>query len=280
MLKKIFSKKKVFTLAEGTSYSAVSDSNRKIAFTLAEVLITLGIIGVVAALTVPTLVSKYKEKATVTKLKKVNSVLSQAMTSVINEYGTIDTWNLAKSSEVIDKEEGSGAPISAIIDDTGMRLMLLRFGKYLKHEKLDPTWGDNIPVTNMQGVEITNQNWPAAMKLEDGTILMVGGIVAPSKCQKGSITEGGYCSSIVVWFPDRSGKRIEGINQFDFFVMKNRILPWGLPDDSSNPFDTNCDITNNYRRSGRGCTAWVLYNENMDYLHCNDLSWNGKKKCR
>ena len=28
------------------------------------------------------------------------------------------------------------------------------------------------------------------------------------------------------------------------------------------------------------CTVWVLYDENMDYLHCNDLSWTGKKTCK
>lgn len=39
------------------------------AFTLAEVLITLGIIGVVAAMTLPTLVQRYKEQETVTRVK-------------------------------------------------------------------------------------------------------------------------------------------------------------------------------------------------------------------
>lgn len=34
---------------------------KKIAFTLAEVLITLGIIGVVAAMTMPVLISNYRE---------------------------------------------------------------------------------------------------------------------------------------------------------------------------------------------------------------------------
>lgn len=33
------------------------------------------------------------------------------------------------------------------------------------------------------------------------------------------------------------------------------------------------------RITGGGCTAWVIFNENMDYLHCDDLSWNGKTKC-
>ncbi len=43
----------------------------KKAFTLAEVLITLGIIGVVAAMTLPSLVGNYKKKVTVTRLKKI-----------------------------------------------------------------------------------------------------------------------------------------------------------------------------------------------------------------
>lgn len=38
------------------------------AFTLAEVLITLGIIGIVAAMTIPTLINNYQKKITVTRL--------------------------------------------------------------------------------------------------------------------------------------------------------------------------------------------------------------------
>jgi prepilin-type N-terminal cleavage/methylation domain-containing protein len=49
------------------------------AFTLAEVLITLGIIGVVAAMTIPTLMAKINERQTVTRLKKAYSTLSNAM---------------------------------------------------------------------------------------------------------------------------------------------------------------------------------------------------------
>lgn len=49
---------------------------RKAAFTLAEVLITLGIIGVVAALTMPTLISNHQKKVLVTQLKKVVNMLN------------------------------------------------------------------------------------------------------------------------------------------------------------------------------------------------------------
>lgn len=63
---------------------------KKSAFTLAEVLITLGIIGVVAAMTIPTLLAKYQEKQTVTKLKQTYSILSQAIRSVQEDVGTPD----------------------------------------------------------------------------------------------------------------------------------------------------------------------------------------------
>ncbi len=57
------------------------------AFTLAEVLITLGIIGVVAALTIPTLISNYQKQEYVAKLKKTYSILTQAFLELTNEYG-------------------------------------------------------------------------------------------------------------------------------------------------------------------------------------------------
>lgn len=52
--------------------------NRNNGFTLAEVLITLGIIGVVVAMTIPTLISKYKHKEYETRFKKAYSMLAQA----------------------------------------------------------------------------------------------------------------------------------------------------------------------------------------------------------
>ena len=57
------------------------------AFTLAEVLITLGIIGVVAAITMPTLINNYQKKAAVTAAKKAYSTLSQAYTQLVNDNG-------------------------------------------------------------------------------------------------------------------------------------------------------------------------------------------------
>lgn len=51
----------------------------KKAFTLAEVLITLGIIGVVAAMTIPTLITQYNERVNLTKLKQTVNILHNGM---------------------------------------------------------------------------------------------------------------------------------------------------------------------------------------------------------
>ena len=64
----------------------------KKAFTLAEVLITLGIIGVVAAMTLPSLVGNYKKKVTVTRLKKFYSTMQQAIQLAEKDYGDIEYW--------------------------------------------------------------------------------------------------------------------------------------------------------------------------------------------
>ena len=57
------------------------------AFTLAEVLITLGIIGVVAALTIPTLISNHQKKVYVTQLKKSVNTLTNGFKLILADNG-------------------------------------------------------------------------------------------------------------------------------------------------------------------------------------------------
>lgn len=56
-------------------------------FTLAEVLITLGIVGVVSALTLPTLINNFRAKALETSFKKADAVLTRAMQTTMFEHG-------------------------------------------------------------------------------------------------------------------------------------------------------------------------------------------------
>ena len=61
-------------------------------FTLAEVLVTLGIIGVVAALTMPMLIDNYEKKKTVAILKKSYSELNQALMMAERDNGDISNY--------------------------------------------------------------------------------------------------------------------------------------------------------------------------------------------
>ena len=70
---------------------------KKLAFTLAETLITLGVIGVVAALTIPTLISKYNEMVTITELRKTYSELSQAIKLSETVNGDFREWEYSSS---------------------------------------------------------------------------------------------------------------------------------------------------------------------------------------
>ena len=79
-----------FNLAEGATHVFISNSLNKYAFTLAEVLVTLGIIGVVSAMTVPSLMQNYQRQSYVTQLHKVYNETNQALVQYINDSNAIN----------------------------------------------------------------------------------------------------------------------------------------------------------------------------------------------
>lgn len=74
------------------------------AFTLAEVLITIGIIGVVAALTIPSLIEKHQKKVFATKVKQNYAIVSNALISSVADNGAPNTWDYGNSKDI-----GSGS---------------------------------------------------------------------------------------------------------------------------------------------------------------------------
>ena len=60
-----------------------------LAFTLAEVLITLGVIGIIAALTLPSLIAKYQDEVLVNATKKAYSIIQNALVDAQADGGTI-----------------------------------------------------------------------------------------------------------------------------------------------------------------------------------------------
>ena len=92
-----------FTLAEDATHVDMSKGSRKSAFTLAEVLITLGIIGVVAAMTMPTLMNSTNGAQYKTAYKKALSVLSQAV--VLNV--ALDDYDLSQTTSTTTNDNAS-----------------------------------------------------------------------------------------------------------------------------------------------------------------------------
>ena len=65
-------------------------------FTLAETLITLAIIGVVAAITIPMIITKYQKQVTVEKLKKMYNNMNSIMQMAVNDNGDMSTWDFSE----------------------------------------------------------------------------------------------------------------------------------------------------------------------------------------
>jgi len=83
-------------------------SDKRCGFTLSEVLITLGVIGVVAALTIPVLINYAFEREAVSKLKKTYSMLAQAVSSWQNDNNCMGNSYACPEYDVTLENNGEG----------------------------------------------------------------------------------------------------------------------------------------------------------------------------
>ena len=74
-------------------------NNSKKAFTMAEILLVLGIIGVVAAISLPKLSDNVDEQALVAATRKINTELEDAHQSMVARYGEPDSWLKSKDTK-------------------------------------------------------------------------------------------------------------------------------------------------------------------------------------
>ena len=258
-----------FISEEYTTHVEISNKFRRCAFTLAEVLITLGVIGVVAALTMPSLIQKHKEKVIVSQLKKSYSTIQQAYLMTVNELGTPDQWAL-NDDLLTDNDD---------VDDTKNLLYYmkdyLKITKYCGGEALG-CWVDTYSLkgTLFQSHEYKKRYSKAV--LADGETILTFVLSPTCSGAYGSVKD--VCGICRIDVNGKKKPNQMGRDVFTFYIAKNRIVPAGSAEDTSNySFDRSCRDASSHE--GRGCTAWVIYNENMDYLHCDDLSWDGKKSC-
>ena len=92
---------------ESFTHVGISHNTRRIAFTLAEVLITLGIIGIVSAMTIPTLVKNYKKKVLLNKIKVAHSQIVNAINLYVAQNNCSNMhclFDVKKSSTEVSRE--------------------------------------------------------------------------------------------------------------------------------------------------------------------------------
>lgn len=236
---------------------------KKSAFTLAETLITLGIIGIVAAMTLPVLIQNHKQKETVARLKKFYSTLQQAQLMAYNKHGDINDWKMSGSQSQAVNSEIYYNKIKEFLnlqDDCGLSTKCIKSISYLYRNKTKT--GDFGTTPNFaKGV------------LTDGSMFFIE--INHADCDYSNGAVANICGYISF---DTNGYRKPnkvGDDFFYFIVSKDKIVPRGIPGTYTN-FN---DAFEGCYSSGGACAAWVIYNENLDYNHCTDLSWNGKTKC-
>ena len=230
-------------------------------FTLAEVLITLVIIGVIAALTIPNLMQKYQEQATVKKVQKFYSTLSNAYSLAMKENGPASEWGLTgENQESAEKIYNLlFKPYFKItkdcgIDNTGNCIANIYY-KYLNNEISRFNYSMLTPVVTYK------------VTLEDGSAVWWKG-------------PAGDLFPPYIYYDVNSHKEPNqfGVDVFSFAVINNSIVPKGIQNGSYSNEAFNSTCNNKSTGTGTGCAAWVIYKGNMDYLHCN-LTWD-KKGCK
>ena len=218
---------------------------RRYAFTLAEVLVTLGIIGVVAAMTMPVLIQNHQEKVTVTRLKKVYSVLSQAYMSSSAENIDITEWGLGEtfSSEGAEAIAQKMMPYLKLNKNCGFGKGCFPNGVVYKY------------LNGTSWYRIDDASRAYKMILSDGTLI--------------AIESGKTYGKVFVDINGFKGPNQDGKDMFSFRLEKNRVMPFGYQGDIVS-FGKN-----------ESYAAWVIYNENTDYLRCpSKLGWDKAKSCK
>lgn len=226
-------------------------SKPKKGFTLAEVLLTLTIIGVIASLTIPNLIQRINEQEYNIGAKAVFSVLSQGLKLMetknegVVHVGTIDSYN-----------------------DYG--LLLNDFCSVMSCIKIDNTYNIFGP-TKYKFYKGGSSTFPTNTSTVPGAILNNGMYLRFTSYENCTYYGLNVCGSVAVDTNGAKGPNMDGMD-FLFFniVLKNgvyTIIPRGVPGDTSYGIDktpSGCTNPATGWSTSNGCAYQRLMNpDNM-----------------
>lgn len=221
--------------------------NKYVAFTLAETLIVMGIIGVVAALTIPNLNSSTANKEKVAKVKKIYQNLDDALGRAHSVYGSQDEWCSGKT------------------DADCKKIFYERITDFMKVQKTCAPSATGC-FTRSQGSALHSGSVTDNFLSYYQFILPDGASVSAYSYTSGCSDD--YCSTFYV--------DIDGPSKGSFKWGKDLFAFVGTKKDGLNPYwSLSATELAKCFTFGNTCSAWIMQTDNMDYL---DADTSGKCK--
>ena len=234
----------------------ISNSTHLIGFTLAEVLITLGIIGVVSAMTIPTLISNYNDKVIETRKVKAKSVLANAFNGLRVETGggNLSATDIAKceDEDCFEGEFRKVLKIASKVDQTSEQAMM----KYNFENGEKEVWNDEkhfvftLQDGSVFGVEKTDT-------IKNGTFSIVSDLNGFTTPNRGS-------SDLCRYVVNQNASVQESCESMKEFIVKSCPEGSYLANNKCNANDVpNCKV-----QSQAGVCTECMDNYNLESNKC------------
>lgn len=219
------------------------------AFTLAEVLITLGVIGVIAALTIPTLVANYQKIQYFTAFKKGYAEVSQIVEALILENGDI--------ASTISSYGDLTKAISSKV-------------KVIKTCPLGTMDGECMPADGIRLDKVaytTNFSDYDRLVFPDGQAIEIG--IQDNNCSTTYSSLTNFCGVIDLDTNGVKPPNQKGRDIFQLVLANNKLYAEGDPAAGnhvwSSSFDWYCNPTIADPNSGGSCASRLLQENAMNY---------------
>lgn len=232
-------KKYVNLCPQSNTYSNVT-KKRKLAFTLAEVLITLGIIGIVAAITIPQLINNYKAKRLRTQFLKSYSTIQQAFKEMEADDVSTDptTYNTLEYYKTFMNY--LQAPMDCGIGDNKYLPCVYMKDSSSKDYKSYKTYDGK---TNASMILFDD----GQIVLQDGTLLLFENY-APRMRVFVSVDLNGYNNKPNRW----------GYDLFTFQLVDNQLKAMGDTGTTYTDLSTYCNVNSQDEYNGIACAKKAL----------------------
>ena len=248
---------------------------RKMAFTLAETLIVLTSLGVIAAVTIPGIIHNIQDRQAITRVKLAYSIIQKALDIATVEMGPIETWDWPGSSQNLNSIQiGSyfARKMKPYINYT-------RYGDGGSTGCFNYGWINKT--THSDKVVWPTKSFPKGL---NGELAGVGNGLDPQAAScfvlkngirisfdgEGNYPNGWYnTGTIITAMVDINGPKKpnrDGYDIFYFDIHRTKGLQLRRIANNKNT-SAACYKDSTANESGQNCSTWVLKHNNMDYKY-------------